>query len=86
MAKDDEVIDYYLNEIKDSMYLFDVPLHFNFYNASINPDFDMSKLLEKTLRTMKEVQEARKGIKENEREAGLVETKEGYILTILKLG
>ena len=33
-----------------------------------------------------EVQEARKGIKENEREAGLVETKEGYILTILKLG
>ena len=44
------------------------------------------KLLEKTLRTMKEVQEARKGIKDNERETGLVETKEGYILTILKLG
>ena len=44
------------------------------------------KLLEKTLRTMKEVQAARKGIKENEREVGLVETKEGYILTILKLG
>ena len=44
------------------------------------------KLLEKTLRTMKEVQEARKQIKEKEREAGLVETKEGYILTILKLG
>ena len=44
------------------------------------------KLLEKTLRTMKEVQEARKEIKNNEREAGLVETKEGYILTILKLG
>lgn len=44
------------------------------------------KLLEKTLRTMKEVQEARKQIKNNEREAGLVETKEGYILTILKLG
>ena len=44
------------------------------------------KLLEKTLRTMKEVQEARKQIKYNEREAGLIETKEGYILTILKLG
>ena len=34
------------------------------------------KLLEKTLRTMKEVQEARKQIKNNEREAGLRETKE----------
>ena len=44
------------------------------------------KLLEKTLRTMKEVQEARKQIKNNERETGLRETKEGYILTILKLG
>ena len=44
------------------------------------------KLLEKTLCTMQEVQEARKGIKENEREAGLRETKEGYILTILKVG
>ena len=43
------------------------------------------KLLEKTLRSMKEVQEARKRIKNNEREAGLKETKEGYILTILKL-
>ena len=31
------------------MSLFDVPLHNNFYNASINPDFDMSKLLDKTL-------------------------------------
>lgn len=44
------------------------------------------KLLEKTLRTIREVQEARKQIKNNEREAGLKETKEGYILTILKLG
>ena len=44
------------------------------------------KLLEKTLRTMKEVQEARKQIKYNEREAGLKETKEVYILTILKVG
>ena len=44
------------------------------------------KLRTKLLKTMQEVQEARKGIKENEREAGLRETKEGYILTILKLG
>lgn len=44
------------------------------------------KLTSKLFKTMQEVQEARKGIKENEREAGLRETKEGYILTILKLG
>ena len=31
------------------MSLFDVPLHNNFYNASTNPNFDMSKLLDKTL-------------------------------------
>ena len=31
------------------MSLFDVPLHNNLYNASINPDFDMSKLLDHTL-------------------------------------
>ena len=44
------------------------------------------KLLSKLFKTMQEVQEARKQIKYNEREAGLKETKEGYILTILKLG
>lgn len=44
------------------------------------------ELRTKLLKNMQEVQEARKGIKENEREAGLVETKEGYILTILKVG
>ena len=44
------------------------------------------KLSSKLFKNMQEVQEARKGIKENEREAGLKETKEGYILTILKVG
>ena len=44
------------------------------------------KLSSKLFKTMQEVQEARKQIKDNEREAGLRETKEGYILTILKLG
>ena len=39
----------YLTEVEGIMSLFDVPLHNNFYNASVNPDFDMSKLLEKTL-------------------------------------
>ena len=44
------------------------------------------KLTSKLFKTMQEVQEARKQIKDNEREAGLKETKEGYILTILKVG
>ena len=44
------------------------------------------KLTSKLFKTMQEVQEAKKEIKDNERETGLVETKEGYILTILKLG
>ena len=44
------------------------------------------KLTSKLFKTMQEVQEARKQIKNNEREAGLRETKEGYILTILKVG
>ena len=44
------------------------------------------KLTSKLFKTMQEVQEARKQIKYNEREAGLKETKEGYILTILKVG
>ena len=44
------------------------------------------KLSSELFKTMQEVQEARKQIKYNEREAGLKETKEGYILTILKVG
>ena len=39
----------YLKEVEGKMSLFDVPLHMNFYNASINPDYDMSKILENTL-------------------------------------
>ena len=44
------------------------------------------KLSSKLFKTMQEVQEAKKEIKDNEREVGLKETKEGYILTILKVG
>ncbi len=44
------------------------------------------KLTSKLFKTIQEVQEARKQIKDNEREVGLKETKEGYILTILKVG
>ena len=39
----------YLTEVGGIMSLFDVPLHNNFYNASTNPNFDMSKLLDRTL-------------------------------------
>lgn len=39
----------YLTEVGGIMSLFDVPLHNNFYNASTNSEFDMSKLLESTL-------------------------------------
>ena len=39
----------YLTEVGGVMSLFDVPLHNNLYNASINPEFDMSKLLDHTL-------------------------------------
>ena len=38
----------YLTEVDGIMSLFDVPLHNNFYQASINPEYDMSKLLKKT--------------------------------------
>jgi len=39
----------YLTEVEGKMSLFDVPLHSNLYNASINPEFDMSQILEHTL-------------------------------------
>ena len=39
----------YLTQTEGGMSLFDVPLHSNFYNASKNENFDMSKLLDKTL-------------------------------------
>ncbi len=41
---------YYLDKTANSIHLFDVPLHFNFYNASINGEaFDMGKIFEGTL-------------------------------------
>lgn len=40
----------YLEKTKNTMSLFDVPLHYNFYKASTsNGDFDMSKIFEGTL-------------------------------------
>lgn len=40
----------YLSNTKEDMSLFDVPLHFNFYNASVsNGEFDMRNLLRNTL-------------------------------------
>ena len=40
----------YLEETEWSMYLFDAPLHYNFYDASISGgDYDMSKILDNTL-------------------------------------
>ena len=39
----------YLKETEGAMSLFDVPLHNNFYNASVNPEYDMSTILNKTL-------------------------------------
>ena len=39
----------YLTEVNGEMSLFDVPLHNNFYQASTNPNYDMSKILDNTL-------------------------------------
>lgn len=46
---DVEKLHKYLTEVEGTMSLFDVPLHSNFYNASINPTYDMSKILDHTL-------------------------------------
>lgn len=40
------VMDHYLNETEYQVNLFDVPLHFNFYAASRNPDFDIRKIFD----------------------------------------
>ena len=40
---------YYLNATENCMHLFDVPLHFKFYDASQNKDFNFSRLLDDTL-------------------------------------
>ncbi len=44
------IINEYLEETNNCMSLFDVPLHYNFYEASISGgNFDMSKILDNTL-------------------------------------
>ena len=39
----------YITSTEGKISLFDVPLHYNFYNASNDPNYDMSKILEHTL-------------------------------------
>ena len=39
----------YITETEGKISLFDVPLHYNFYNASKDPNYDLSKILEHTL-------------------------------------
>ena len=39
----------YITETEGEISLFDVPLHYNFYNASKDPNYDLSKILEHTL-------------------------------------
>lgn len=42
-------IDYYLNQTDYKIDLFDVPLHYNFYEAGMNPDYDMRKIFQGSL-------------------------------------
>ena len=45
-----DTINNYINKTEGVMSLFDVPLHYNFYRASIsNGEFDMSQIFEETL-------------------------------------
>ena len=47
---DVNVLNSYIEETIGSMSLFDVPLHYNFYDASVSAgDYDMSQILENTL-------------------------------------
>ena len=39
----------YIEETEGQISLFDVPLHYNFYNASIDENYDLSQILNKTL-------------------------------------
>ncbi len=39
----------YIQETEGEISLFDVPLHYNFYNASNDPNYDLSQILEHTL-------------------------------------
>lgn len=45
-----DILNHYIDETKGSMSLFDVPLHYHFYDASISGgNYDMSKILDGTL-------------------------------------
>lgn len=46
---DVNILKNYLNQTDSVMNLFDVPLHFNFLNASNDKDFNLSKILDNTL-------------------------------------
>ena len=39
----------YITETEGEISLFDVPLHYNFYNASKDSNYDLSKILDHTL-------------------------------------
>lgn len=45
----ESTINHYLGETGYNIDLFDVPLHFNFYEASCNPDYDMRKIFDGSL-------------------------------------
>lgn len=48
---------HYLSDVEDSMSLFDVPLHFHFYDASMHPEsYDLRHIFDRTLVSVKPVQ------------------------------
>lgn len=44
-----DVLKSYINNTDSTIPLFDVPLHYNFFNASNDPNYNMSQILEHTL-------------------------------------
>lgn len=44
-----ETLEWYLNQTEYSVDMFDVPLHFNFYEASRNPEYDIRQLFDNTV-------------------------------------
>lgn len=48
-AADVQKLHKYITETEGQISLFDVPLHYNFYSASINGNYDLSKILDRTL-------------------------------------
>lgn len=45
----EEVMNHFLHETEYQVSLFDVPLHFNFFAASTNPDYDLRKIFDGSL-------------------------------------